>query len=67
MAQEWTIKEALDWTVGYLERKGDENPRLSAEWLLSAACQLSRIQLYVKNERSLGEEERAKRRFATSR
>ena len=26
----WTIKAALDWTVGYLERKGDENPRLSA-------------------------------------
>ncbi len=58
MAQEWTIKEALDWTVGYLERKGDENPRLSAEWLLSAACQLSRIQLYVNYERLLSEGER---------
>ena len=30
----WTVKAALDWTVGYLGRKGDENPRLSAEWLL---------------------------------
>ena len=27
----WTIQAALDWTVGYLERKGDENPRLSAQ------------------------------------
>ena len=33
----WTIKAALDWTIGFLERKGDENPRLSAEWLMSEA------------------------------
>lgn len=58
MADEWTIKGALDWTVGYLERKGDENPRLSAEWLLSSACQLPRIQLYMNFERPLAEGER---------
>ena len=45
MGDMWTIKAALDWTVDYLERKGDENPRLSAEWLLSEACEMSRIQL----------------------
>ena len=39
----WTIKAALDWTVGFLERKGDENPRLSSEWLMSEATGLSRI------------------------
>ena len=27
----WTVKRILDWTTGYLERKGDEHPRLSAE------------------------------------
>ena len=43
----WTIKAALDWTVGFLERKGDDNPRLSAEWLMSEATGLSRIELYV--------------------
>lgn len=54
----WTIKAALDWTVGYLERKGDENPRLSAEWLLSEACDMPRIQLYVSFDRPLSLEER---------
>lgn len=54
----WTIKAALDWTAGYLERKGDENPRLSAQWLLSEACGLSRIELYANFERPLSMDER---------
>ena len=58
MTDIWTIKAALDWTVGYLEGKGDENPRVSAEWLLSEACGLSRIQLYVNFDRPLSMEER---------
>ena len=41
----WTIRTALEWTVGYLGRKGDESTRLSAAWLLSQACGLSRIVL----------------------
>lgn len=54
----WTIKAALDWTVGYLDRKGDENPRLSAEWLISKATSLSRIELYVNFDRPLTQSER---------
>ena len=54
----WTVKAALDWTVGYLERKGDENPRLSAEWLLGEACGLRRIELYTGFERPLSMDER---------
>ncbi len=54
----WTIKAALDWTVGYLERKGDENPRLSAQWLISEACGLSRIELYLRYDQPLSPEER---------
>ena len=54
----WTVKAALDWTVGYLGRKGDENPRLSAEWLLGEACGLRRIELYTGLERPLSLEER---------
>lgn len=59
MAQEktWTIKAILDWTSGYLERKGDEHPRLSAEWLLSAVTGLSRVELYVNFDRPLDAEE----------
>lgn len=55
----WTVKQALDWTCGYLERKGDENPRLSAEWLIAEACGLSRIALYMGLDRPLSAEERA--------
>ena len=58
MSDVWTIKAALDWTVGYLERKGDENPRLSAEWLLGEACGLRRIELYANFDRPLSVEER---------
>lgn len=58
MAEMWTIKAALDWCRGYLERKGDENPRLSAEWLLAEACGLRRVELYVNFDRPLTPEER---------
>lgn len=54
----WTVKQALDWTCGYLERKGDGNPRLSAEWLIAEACGLSRVELYMGLERPLSSEER---------
>lgn len=54
----WTIKSALDWTAGYLERKGDDSPLLSAQWLLSEATGLSRIELYVNYDRPLTMDER---------
>lgn len=54
----WTIKAALDWTVGYLESKHDANPRLSAEWLMSEATGLSRIELYANYEKPLSMDER---------
>lgn len=43
----WTIKRCLEWTRGYLERKGDEHARLSAEWLLAAATGKDRTGLYL--------------------
>lgn len=55
----WTVQEALDWTRAYLERKGDENPRLSAEWLLSAATGLSRLEVYAYFDRPLDKHELA--------
>lgn len=54
----WTIGTALEWTQGYLGRKGDENPRLSAQWLLAQACDLSRIELYAHFDRPLSMDER---------
>lgn len=71
MAEEakiWTVKSMLDWTEGYLERKGDENPRFSAQWLLSEATGLSRVQLYMGLERPLSPEELdAMREYVTRR
>lgn len=54
----WDIRSALDWTVGFLERKDDPHPRRSAEWLLSEATDLSRIELYAYHDRPLSLEER---------
>ena len=56
-AEVWTVKRILDWTRGYLEKKGDEHPRLSAEWLISDACGFSRIQIYTNFDHVLTPEE----------
>lgn len=62
-AQEtWTIKRCLDWTRGYLERKGDDHARLSAEWLLSAATGKDRTGLYMAYDESLSQDELARMR-----
>lgn len=63
----WRVKEALDWTLGYLAEKGDEHPRRSAEWLLSAATGLSRVELYAYHDRPLTVEERTSLREAVKR
>lgn len=55
----WTIKRCLDWTRDYLQDKGDERPRLSAEWLLSGVTGLSRTELYVGFDKPLASEELA--------
>ena len=56
--QEWNIGAALSWCREYLERHGDENPRLSAEWLLAGATGLSRIELYMHFDQPLSMSER---------
>lgn len=56
-SQTWTVQRVLDWTVGYLERKGDERPRLSAEWLVCAATGLTRVEVYTNFDRPLTPDE----------
>ena len=58
----WTIQSALEWTVGYLGRHGDDAPRVSAERLISKACGLTRIELYTNFDRPLSSLERAELR-----
>jgi len=57
--RDWNVGDALSWTVDYLTRKEVDAPRRSAEWLLSAATGLSRIELYAHFDRPLTAEERA--------
>lgn len=54
----WTVQEALNWTETYLESKGDEHPRRSAQYLLSNATGLSRIEVYAYFDRPLSDDER---------
>lgn len=65
--QTWTVKAALDWTREYLAEKGDPHPRRSAEWLLSAATSLSRVELYAYHDRPLAPPERESLREAVKR
>lgn len=55
----WTCKDILDWTTAYLGRKGDEHPRISAQWMLSAVTGLSRVELYTHFDQPLTPEELA--------
>lgn len=60
MANEtWTIRRCLDWTRDYLKGRGDERPRLSAEWLLSGVTGLSRTEIYVNFDKPMSSEELA--------
>lgn len=54
----WTVKRTLDWCVEYLQHHEDEHPRRSAEWLMSAATGLSRVELYAYWDKPLAPEER---------
>lgn len=56
----WTIKRCLEWTRGFLEQKGDEHARLSAEWLLCAATDKNRTGLYMAYEEPMSKEELAR-------
>ncbi len=63
----WTIRRILSWIEGYLRDRGDGNPRLSAQWLVSDALGMSRLELYLDPDRPLSEGERATLRDYTRR
>lgn len=56
--QVWTVKRILEWIEGFLGTHGDKNPKLSAQWLVSEALGVSRIQLFMDPERPLSMQER---------
>ena len=54
----WTILRMILWSAEYLTEKGVEAGRLDAEWLLSTALGVDRLQLYLQYDRPLSPEER---------
>ena len=44
----WTVGRCFEWTIGYFERLGVPQPRVSAEWLVTSATGLRRIDLIIK-------------------
>ncbi len=63
----WTVKRVLDWCEEYLRAHGDANPRLSAQWLVSHATGLGRVELYTHFDQPLSDDERASLREALKR
>ena len=59
MAELWTIGKILEWTKGFFNDKGIDNPRLDAEVLLAAVLEQSRMYLYVHYDQPLNPEELA--------
>ena len=66
-ARTWTVKEALEWTQGYLGHKGDAHALISARTLLSHATGLSHLELYTLFDRPLSLAERDVLREAVAR
>ena len=45
--QIWTINKLISWTIDFFKKKNINNPRLSAELLLSYILDFSRMELYL--------------------
>lgn len=55
----WTTRQLLEWTAAYLQGKGVDSPRLSAELLLAHVLETPRIELYLDLDRPASPLERA--------
>jgi release factor glutamine methyltransferase len=54
---DWTILKLLQWTTTYFKAQGIESPRMDAELLLAFALGLERIDLYLRHDQPLNQEE----------
>jgi len=59
-AHQWTILDVLTWTAEYFSANRIEAPRLTAEILLAETIGVDRIDLYVRFEQPLTEDERSR-------
>jgi release factor glutamine methyltransferase len=58
MGEEWTIREALNWTRDYFRKGSISAARFEAELLLAHAMEIEWLQLYLQPDRSLSSAER---------
>lgn len=54
----WTVLKALQWTADYFKRQRLESFRIDAEILLAHALGCQRLDLYLRHDQPLNEEER---------
>jgi release factor glutamine methyltransferase len=54
---DWTIIKLLQWTTTYFKEHGIESPRIDAELLLAFALGLTRIDLYLRHDQPLNQDE----------
>lgn len=60
---DWTIITLLQWTTTYFKERAIESPRIDAELLLAFSLGLARIDLYLRHDQPLNQDELA--RFRT--
>ncbi len=53
----WTVLKLLNWTKGFFAEKGIESPRFEAELLLAHTIGVDRVQLYMRFDQPLLQEE----------
>ncbi|MBS3809469.1 MAG: peptide chain release factor N(5)-glutamine methyltransferase [Desulfobacterales bacterium] len=60
--QTWTVLDALQWTAGFFDSRHIDAPRLTAELLLAEVLGLNRIDLYIRHDQPLLDNELARYR-----
>ncbi len=55
----WTIQRLLEWTPAFFQKKGLDQPRLSAELLLAHVLGVARIKLYTDYQKVVDEKKLA--------
>ncbi|MCK5542645.1 MAG: peptide chain release factor N(5)-glutamine methyltransferase [Desulfobacterales bacterium] len=56
---DWTIFKIIAWSESYFQENFIDNPRLTAEILLSFSLDMKRIELYLQHDRPLNKDELA--------
>ncbi len=59
MSETWTVLSLLNWAAPYLKKNGSTSPRLDAELLLAKVLKCQRLELYLRFDKPLAQDELA--------